>query len=108
MSCQRIGWLHVIVPIDQDRRRLMSLDERFHRLLYEAADNEYLCETMNRLYDLSLRLWYLVLNRLKGIRHSIQQNGRVVDALKDGDGAAAEALMQEHIVEFQQKIKAIL
>jgi DNA-binding GntR family transcriptional regulator len=91
-----------------DHRALMSLDKRFHSLLYAAADNEFLAATLDRLYDLSLRLWHLVLNHLEGVRHSIEQNGRVIDALREGDGAGAAALMQEHIVEFQQKIKAVL
>jgi DNA-binding GntR family transcriptional regulator len=91
-----------------DRRALMSLDQRFHSLLYAASDNELLAATLDRLYDLSLRLWHLVLNHLEGVRHSIEQNERVIDALREGDGARAEALMQGHIVEFQQKIKAVL
>jgi DNA-binding GntR family transcriptional regulator len=92
----------------EDHRALMSLDKRFHSLLYAAADNEFLAATLDRLYDLSLRLWHLVLNHLEGVRHSIEQNGRVIAALRKGDGARAEALMQDHIVEFQQKIKAVL
>jgi DNA-binding GntR family transcriptional regulator len=91
-----------------DRRALMSLDQRFHSLLYAASDNEFLAATLDRLYDLSLRLWHLVLNHLKGVRHSIEQNGRVIEALREGNGVEAEALMREHIVEFQQKIKAVL
>jgi DNA-binding GntR family transcriptional regulator len=91
-----------------DHPTLMGLDQRFHRLLYTAADNEFLTATLDRLYDLSLRLWHLVLNDLEGVRHSIEQNGRVIDALREGDGAEAEAFMQEHIVEFQRKIKAVL
>ena len=91
-----------------DRRALMSLDQRFHSLLYAAADNEFLRATLHQLYDLSLRLWHLVLNHLEGVRHSIEQNARVIEALRESDGAEAEALMQEHLVEFQQKIKAAL
>ncbi|MGD8997331.1 MAG: GntR family transcriptional regulator [Anaerolineae bacterium] len=91
-----------------DRRALMSLDQRFHSLLYAASDNEFLAATLDRLYDLSLRLWHLVLNHLEGVRHSIEQNARVIEALREGNGVEAEALMQEHIVEFQQKIKAVL
>ena len=93
---------------DPNHRDLMDIDGSFHRLLYAAADNEFLSETLDRLYDLSLRLWHLVLNRLEGVRYSIEQHHRVIDALRDGDGAEAEVLMQQHIAEFQQKIKAVL
>ncbi len=87
---------------------LMSIDKRFHRLLYAAADNEFMAEILDRLYDLSLRLWYLVLNRLTEVRHSIEQHGQVFQALKEGNGARAEAVIQKHIVEFQQHIKGAL
>lgn len=87
---------------------LISVDKRFHRLLYRAADNEFLAETLDRLYDLSLRLWYLVLTRLDDVRDSIEQHRRILKALEEGDRAQAEMLVQSHIVEFQQKIKAAL
>jgi DNA-binding GntR family transcriptional regulator len=87
---------------------LISIDKRFHKLLYRAADNEFLAETLDRLYDLSLRLWYLVLNRLDDVRGAIEQHREVLDALKGGDEAHAELLVQTHIVEFQRKIKAAL
>jgi len=100
--------LQDVVDGGRDYPRLMDIDSRFHRLLYAAADNEFLCETLDRLYDLSLRLWHLVLNRLEGVRYSIEQHRRVIGALRDGNEVEAEALVQQHIVEFQQKIKAVL
>jgi len=91
-----------------ESQALMSIDKRFHRLLYAAADNEFMADILNRLYDLSLRLWYLVLNHLNEVRHSIEQHHEVLDALREGDGAQAETTIQKHILEFQQSIKAAL
>lgn len=87
---------------------LISIDKRFHWLLYRAADNEFLAETLDRLYDLSLRLWYLVLNRLDDVRDAIEQHREVLSALEEGDAARAETLVQAHIVDFQRNIKAAL
>lgn len=91
-----------------DAQALMSIDKRFHRLLYAGSDNEFLAEILDRLYDMSLRLWYLVLNRLSEVRHSIEQHTQVFEALKEGDGARAEKIIQRHIIEFQQYIRAAL
>jgi len=91
-----------------DPQALMSIDKRFHHLLYAAADNEFMTDILDRLYDLSLRLWYLVLNRLDEVRHSIEQHFEVLNALEEGNGARAEAVIQKHILEFQQSIKAAL
>jgi DNA-binding GntR family transcriptional regulator len=89
-------------------RALMSIDERFHRLLYAAARNEFLAEALNRLYDMSLRLWHLVLNHVHDVRHAIEQHDRILNALKARNEAEAEALVRKHIVEFQQSIRAAL
>ncbi len=91
-----------------DSAALMEIDERFHSLLYEAADNEFLAETLNRLHALSLRLWYLVLERLADVRHAVGQHRDIVEALKARDGALAETLLRQHITEFQNEIKAAL
>ncbi len=87
---------------------LMIIDKRFHRLLYRAADNEFLTEVSDRLYDQSLRLWYLVLARLDDVRHSIEQHHEILNALAEGDQDRAELLVQSHIIEFQQGIKNAL
>jgi DNA-binding GntR family transcriptional regulator len=93
---------------DGDSKAVMAIDRRFQRLLYEAAANEFLAQTLNRLYDLSLRLWYLVLPRLGAVRDAIAQHWEVVEALKATDGARAEMAIQRHITQFQQRIKSVL
>ena len=91
-----------------DAETLMRIDERFHSLLYQAADNEFLMDTLDRLHALSMRLWHLVLNHIADVRGAIKQHRKITAALKAGDGTKAEELVCEHITEFQQKIKAAL
>jgi DNA-binding GntR family transcriptional regulator len=91
-----------------DNDALMSMDERFHELLYQAADNQFLADASRRLHALSVRLWYLVLNRLGDVRGAMEQHAGIAEALRARDGARAEALLQQHISEFQREIKAVL
>jgi DNA-binding GntR family transcriptional regulator len=91
-----------------DGKGLMVIDERFHELLYQAADNEFLTDTLRRLHALSFRLWHLVLSRLGSIRGAMEQHVEIAQALRARDGARAELLIQQHISEFQQQIKAVL
>jgi DNA-binding GntR family transcriptional regulator len=93
---------------DGDGKALMATDEHFHELLYEAADNEFLADTLRRLHALSFRLWHLVLNRLGDIRGAMEQHVKITEALKARDGVRAKVLIQEHISEFQQQIKTVL
>jgi DNA-binding GntR family transcriptional regulator len=91
-----------------DARALMVIDERFHELLYEAADNEFVADTLRRLHALSFRLWHLVLDRLSDIRGAMEQHIEITRALKIKDETEAEALIKKHISDFQQEIKAVL
>jgi DNA-binding GntR family transcriptional regulator len=86
----------------------MSIDKAFHNLLCEAADNAYVAERLEQLYDLSLRLWSLVLNPLEAIPYGMERHGRVLAALMEGDEVEAETIVQQHIVGFQENIRAIL
>src|SRR6202165_4092930 len=45
-----------------DQRELMRLDQRIHRQIYKAARNSFLENTLERYLNLSLRLWYLVID----------------------------------------------
>jgi len=89
-------------------RALMDIDERFHGLLYQAADNEFLAEELNRLYDLSLRLWHLALNSMGDVQDTIEQHREIAEALKANDEAQTELLIRQHVTQFQQKIRAVL
>ena len=93
---------------DGDSAALMDIDERFHLLLYEAADNEFLADGAQRLHALSLRLWHLVLNRLGNVRAAMDQHSGIAGALKARDADRAETLVKQHISEFQQEIKAVI
>jgi DNA-binding GntR family transcriptional regulator len=93
---------------DGDSRALMVIDERFHEVLYEAADNEFLSDILNRLHALSFRLWYLVLERLGDVRPAMEQHIEITDALRARDEGKAEELLQQHIFGFQQEIRNVL
>lgn len=93
---------------EEDIEALMEVDRRFHELLYRATDNEFLADVLSRFYDLSLRLWYLVLERLGDVRDSVEQHQSIIEALRRRDANEAEKLIQRHISEFQREIKAVL
>ena len=91
-------------PDDQDW--LMRFDERIHRFTWEASGNPYLTETLERYFTHSLRIWYLVLDRLPGLGHAVHDQGHLLEALLRQDGAAARSLMREHVLDFQREILA--
>jgi DNA-binding GntR family transcriptional regulator len=91
-------------PGDQDW--LMRFDERIHRFIWEATGNPYLVETLERYFTHSLRIWYLVLDRLPGLGHAVHDQARLVEALLAGDADRARELMREHVLDFQRELLA--
>jgi DNA-binding GntR family transcriptional regulator len=87
-----------------DSEALMQIDERVHRLAWEAAGNPYLVDTLEGYFALSLRIWYLVLDRVPGLWTAVHDQREMIQALLARDGARARALMKEHILEFQREI----
>ncbi len=96
-----------LVP-DSDRRALMHIDEAFHDLLYEAADNEFIAEPLRRLHAQSFRLWHMALDRMGTVRHAMEQHVEITAALEARDEDRAEALIRQHILEFQQELRTVL
>jgi DNA-binding GntR family transcriptional regulator len=83
---------------------LMHVDERVHRLVWESSGNPYLVDTLEGYFALSLRVWYLVLDRVPRLGASVRDQAALLDALLAGDGARARELMREHVLEFQREI----
>jgi DNA-binding GntR family transcriptional regulator len=89
---------------DGGTNALMGLDQTVHRLVWEAARNPYLTETLERYFMLSLRIWYVVLDRVPALGSSVLDHARMLEAILDGDAVLARALMRDHVVEFEREI----
>jgi DNA-binding GntR family transcriptional regulator len=89
-----------------DQDGLMRFDERIHRFTWEACGNPYLIDTLERYFTLSLRVWYLVLDRVPGLGHAVHDQAALIEALLDRDGPRARAIMREHVLAFQREIIA--
>jgi DNA-binding GntR family transcriptional regulator len=85
---------------------LMRFDERIHRFTWEASGNPYLTETLERYFTHSLRIWYLVLERLPGLTHAVHDQSHLLKALLAEDGPRAREIMSEHVLDFQRELLA--
>jgi DNA-binding GntR family transcriptional regulator len=92
----------------EERRDLFDLDHKFHQAVAAAAHNRYLAQTLDRLFGLSRRLWYLVLPHLESLPSSVEMHLDLVQAIADGDGDRAEEIMHEHVKEFYDEVHQIL
>jgi DNA-binding GntR family transcriptional regulator len=90
-------------------QQLITLDREAHRLLAQATHNEFLEETLERLYSHVLRLWYASLHEVQHyLRDAIQEHRDLIAAIKAGDGERAREIMHRHVAGFQSAVMATL
>ena len=89
-------------------RELIDLDQRIHRHVYRCAHNPFLEATLNEYYVLTLRIWFLALDRVARLDEAVHEHRELMEAIRDGDGARAEDAMRRHVRGFEQAIRAVL
>lgn len=98
---------YALVPAG-DSLRLFDLDHKFHQAITQAARNKHLAFTLERLFGLSRRLWYLVLPHLGFLPSAVEQHLDLVEAIKSGDADRAEQVMRNHVQDFYGKVQEVL
>jgi DNA-binding GntR family transcriptional regulator len=91
-----------------DAGPLMALDARVHRFVYRCAGNPYLEETLGRYFNLSLRIWYLVLDRLPHLFARVHEHDDLLHAIAAGDADKARDIVAEHVATFEREIRGVL
>jgi DNA-binding GntR family transcriptional regulator len=91
-----------------DVEELMTLDARVHRFIYRAAGNPYMAETLGRYFNLSLRIWHLVLDRLPHLFARVHEHEAVLRAIAAGEPVKARDILTEHIATFEREIRSVL
>ena len=92
----------------EDSRRLFDIDHKFHQAVARSAHNKYLADSLERLFGLSQRLWYLVLPQLGFLSGAVEKHLDLVQAIERGDGDEAEQIMRRHVQEFYDQVRDIL
>ena len=95
-------------PVEAPRDELMALDADIHRFVHRASANPYLEETLGRYFNLSLRIWYLVLDRLPHLTERVREHRLLLEAVRDGDADRARAIAAEHVGTFATEIRSVL
>ena len=95
-----------------DIDRYIALDRRFFEVLCRAAQNEYVAETVSRIFNLRLWLWFFMVKRSGGWRdlarlHLDMAEG-IIGALKDHQAEQAELIMKLYVSRRHQDMRAVL
>ncbi|HSF60703.1 MAG TPA: GntR family transcriptional regulator [Gaiellaceae bacterium] len=93
---------------EPDERALIDLDQRIHRHVYECTHNPFLATTLNEYYVLSLRIWFLALDRVALLEDAVTEHRELLLAIRDRDGDRAEEAMRRHVRGFEDAIRRVL
>jgi DNA-binding GntR family transcriptional regulator len=91
-----------------DERTLIDLDQRIHRHIYRCTHNPFLEATLDGYYVLTLRIWFLALDRVARLEDAVGEHRELLEAIRDGEPGRAEEAMRRHITGFEQAIRRVL
>jgi DNA-binding GntR family transcriptional regulator len=89
---------------DSSPTQLLEIDRECREIVWSAAGNRFLTETLDMLYAQSDRLWHLYLSDVADLGHMIEEHRAIHAALVDGDGESAAALIESHMRAFNTQI----
>ena len=94
--------------IRNDYELYHAVDERFHQLLNEAANNEYLVTFQSRLVDLLGRLYPKGINIGNRLEASLNENKMIAQALFEHDPDKARKYQISHINSYRDHLILVL
>jgi len=93
---------------ESDVHALIRLDQRIHRQVYRATRNAFLQAMLEESFNLSLRIWFLGLDRGVRLKEAVEEHRQLLDAIVSRDAEKAEAVMRQHITGFEHAIRKVL
>lgn len=91
-----------------DNDTFIKIDDSFHEIIYDAADNRFLRNSLTVLLSLNERLWYHFLPEIGKLQMSAVDHKLILESLKSGDGQQAADRMKTHIRRLQEKLQSIM
>lgn len=108
---QEAHWNAMTLALDgtlaalSDPADLLDIDRRCHELIWEAAGNRFLLDTLDTLYAQSDRLWHLYLSDVADMSDAVADHGIILEALRAGDGDRVAELVEAHVRSFDEQIR---
>lgn len=103
-------WTRMKAALDRAQRpgisnnELMVIDRTCHEIVWDAAGNRFLTDTLDMLYAQSDRLWHLYLADVADMAHAVNEHREIHAALVSGDSDRAAKLAEAHMRSFDQEI----
>lgn len=81
----------------QNLEQMVSLDNRFHEILYEACGSRELRKVLKEYHEYLQRVRSVTLGQASRAKDSISEHKLIADAIRNHDSASAEKYAKAHI-----------
>lgn len=105
-------WNEMAAVIEESLRpgippeELLDVDRRCHEIIWDAAGNRFLTDTLDALYAQSDRVWHMYLADVYDTRHAVDEHIEMLDLLRRRDAGACEGAMEAHLAGFDDQVRA--
>jgi DNA-binding GntR family transcriptional regulator len=84
---------------------LLDIDRGCHEIIWRAAGNRFLTDTLDVLYAQSDRVWHLYLADVADTRHAVDEHAEILEALAAGDADRSAKLVEVHLLSFDAQVR---
>ncbi len=115
LACERgtaADWAEMRAAIDRagsgllDDLALLDIDLRCHEIIWSAAGNRFLTDSLDVLYAQSDRVWHMYLADVADTRHAVDEHEIILDALESGDQEKSARLVEAHVRSFDDQVRS--
>ena len=105
-------WAEMSELIEQSLRpgvapdALLAVDRRCHEIIWAAAGNRFLTDTLDNLYAHSDRVWHMYLADVADTRHAVDEHIEILELLRAGDADACADAVEAHVRSFDHQVRA--
>ena len=85
---------------------LLAVDRRCHEIIWAAAGNRFLTDTLDNLYAHSDRVWHMYLADVADTRHAVDEHIEILEMLRVGDADACADAVEAHVRSFDHQVRA--
>ena len=85
---------------------LLDIDRRCHEIIWHAAGNRFLTDTLDVLYAQSDRVWHMYLVDVADTREAVAEHAHILATLRSGDADAVAAEVERHVKAFDVQVRA--
>ncbi len=86
--------------------QLLAVDRRCHEIIWTAAGNRFLTDTLDMLYAQSDRVWHMYLADVADTRHAVDEHIEILELLRAGEPDACAAAVEAHVRSFDDQVRA--